>query len=140
MTRVKIKLTLQQTLKARGGDWGWEQSYSPTLSLTSALDGCWLVNTTPLRFTAGDETRCPLYRRLGGPQGRSGQERKFLAPTRIRSPDRSSRSELLYGLRHSGSIPVTFFLCLAKYPLFETAHRNTVYFGTYTKDGQGSFF
>jgi len=29
----------------------------------------------------------PLYRRLGGPQGRSGQVRKNLASTGIRSPD-----------------------------------------------------
>ena len=29
----------------------------------------------------------PLYRRLGGPQGRSGQVRKISHPTGIRSPD-----------------------------------------------------
>ena len=86
-------------------------------------------------FTTGDETRCPLYRRLRGPQGRSGQARKILAPTGIGSPDRSSSSELLYGLRHSGPIPVKKF-CLVRNPLFESSHRNTVYFGTYTKDGR----
>jgi hypothetical protein len=31
----------------------------------------------PGRFTPGKETRYPLYRRLGGPQGRSGQVRKI---------------------------------------------------------------
>jgi hypothetical protein len=51
--------------------------YSSTLSLTPALDeGGW--STT--RFTPGKETRYPLYRRLGGPQGRSGRVRKISPP------------------------------------------------------------
>jgi len=37
-----------------------------------------------------------LYRRLGGPQGRSGRVRKISPPTGIRSPDRPARSESLY--------------------------------------------
>jgi hypothetical protein len=37
-------------------------------------------------------TRYPLYRKLGGPQGRSGQVRKISPPTGIRSPDRPARS------------------------------------------------
>ena len=44
------------------------------------------------------KTRYPLYRRLGWPQGRSGRERKISPPTGIRSPDRPTRSELLYRL------------------------------------------
>jgi len=31
----------------------------------------------PGRFTLGKETRYPLYRRLGGPQGQSGRVRKI---------------------------------------------------------------
>ena len=31
----------------------------------------WVVNATPRPLTPGKETRYPLYRRLGGPQGRS---------------------------------------------------------------------
>ena len=34
----------------------------------------------PRRFTPGNETRCPLYRRLGGPQGRSRRVRKISSP------------------------------------------------------------
>ena len=34
------------------------------------------------------KTRYPLYKRLGGPQGWSGQERKVSPPTGIRYPDR----------------------------------------------------
>ena len=47
--------------------------YSATLSLTSALDmGVWLMPRLG-RFTPGKGTRYPLYRRQGGPQGRSGR-------------------------------------------------------------------
>jgi hypothetical protein len=31
----------------------------------------------PGRFTSGKETRYPLYRRLGGPQGRTGRVQKI---------------------------------------------------------------
>jgi hypothetical protein len=50
------------------------------------------------------KNRCPLYRRLGGLQGRSGWVRKISSPppTRIRSPERPGRSESLYRLRYSG--------------------------------------
>jgi hypothetical protein len=44
------------------------------------------------------KTRYPLYRRMGGPQGRSGLVRKISPPTGIRSPDRPARSESLYQL------------------------------------------
>jgi hypothetical protein len=39
----------------------------------------WLA-PRPGRFTPGKETRYPLYRRLGGPQGRSGRLRKISPP------------------------------------------------------------
>ena len=44
------------------------------------------------------KTRHPLYRRLGGPQGRSGRVRKISPPNGIRSTDRRARSESLYRL------------------------------------------
>jgi hypothetical protein len=61
----------------------------------------WVVNVTPRpgRFTPG-KTRYPLYRRLGGPQGRSGRVQKISPPTEIRSPDRPARSESLYRLSY----------------------------------------
>ena len=46
------------------------------------------------------KTQYPLYRRLGGPQGRSGRVRKISPPTGIRSPDRPARSESLYRLSY----------------------------------------
>jgi len=51
-----------------------------------------------------EKTRYPLYRRLGWPQGRTGQVWKILPPppTGIRSPDRPDRSESLYRLSSPG--------------------------------------
>jgi hypothetical protein len=51
--------------------------YSSTLSLTSALDARGWLTPRPGRFTPGKETWCPLYRRLSGPQIRSGRVRKI---------------------------------------------------------------
>ena len=53
--------------------------YSSTLSLTSALDGVGGQRHAPAALPPG-KTRYPLYRRLGGPQGRSGQVRKISPP------------------------------------------------------------
>jgi hypothetical protein len=58
-----------------------ELRYNSTLSLTSALDGGGWSTPRPGRFTLEKETRYPLYRRLGGPQGRSGRVRKTSPPT-----------------------------------------------------------
>ena len=54
----------------------------------------WVVNATTQPFTPGKETQYQLYRRLGGPLGRSGR-------FRTRFPGPSSR-ELLYLLRYAG--------------------------------------
>ena len=48
------------------------------------------------------KTRYPLYRRLGGPQGRSGRVRKISPTTGIRSPDSPACSESLYRLSYPG--------------------------------------
>ena len=47
-----------------------------TLSLTSALDGVGGQRHAPAALPSG-KTWYPLYRRLGGPQGRSGRVRKI---------------------------------------------------------------
>jgi len=46
--------------------------------------------------------RYPLYKRLGGLQGRSGRVGKISSPTGIRSLDCPVPSELLYRLRYPG--------------------------------------
>jgi hypothetical protein len=83
-----------------------EQKYSSTLSLTSALDGGWVVKATPW----------PLYRReragarcIGGLVGpRAGVEN--LASTRIRSLNRPACIESLYRLRRPG-LPIGMYGC-----------------------------
>jgi hypothetical protein len=54
--------------------------YSSTLSLTSALDGGGWSTPRPGRFTLGEETRYPFYRRLGGPKDPSVRLRKLSLP------------------------------------------------------------
>src|SRR5215471_13527024 len=48
--------------------------------LTSALEWGEGSASRPGRFLPPGKTRYPLYRRLGGPQGRSGQVRKISLP------------------------------------------------------------
>jgi hypothetical protein len=95
--KVKVKFTLEQATKAHRGNRGI------ALSLTSALGGGGWSTPGSGRFTPPRERDpVPLYRRLCGPQGRSGRVRKISPPHRIRSPDSPARSELLYRLRHPG--------------------------------------
>ena len=68
-------------------------------SRTSALEeGEWSASC-PGRTLLPGKTRYPLYRRLGGHQGRSGRAEN-LALTGIRSPDRPARSQSLYRLSY----------------------------------------
>ena len=53
-----------------------ELKYGSTLPLTSAIDGVGGQPHAPAALSPG-KTRYPLYRRLGGPQGRSGRVRKI---------------------------------------------------------------
>ena len=65
----------------------------------------WVVNA-PATLPPGN-TRYPLYRRLGGPQSRSGLVWKISPPTGIRSPDRPALNQSLYRLRYPAHILVT---------------------------------
>ena len=64
--------------------------------MTTALEGGEWSAARPGRSLRPGKSRYPLYRRLGGPQGRSGQVRKISPPTGIRSPDRRAHSLSLY--------------------------------------------
>ena len=55
-----------------------EKRDSSTLSLTSALDR--VRDATPRPNPPPGKTRCPVYRRMGEPQGRCGQVRKISPP------------------------------------------------------------
>jgi len=48
--------------------------------MTTALEGDEELASCPGRSLPAGKTRYPLYRRLGGPQGRSGQMRKISPP------------------------------------------------------------
>ena len=48
-----------------------------------------------LAALARGKTWYPLYRRMGGPQGRPGRVRKISSPNGIRSPDHPVRSKSL---------------------------------------------
>ena len=51
--------------------------------MTTALEGGEGSASRPGRYLPLGKTLYPLYRRLGGPQGRSGQVRKISPPTRF---------------------------------------------------------
>ena len=85
----------------------------------------WVVNATPWPFTPGKDTRYPLYKRMGGPQGRSGQVRKISPPTGIRSPDRPALSESLYRLRYPGPHQNPVYVCLL--PMHATCTTHTTF-------------
>ena len=56
-----------------------KQRYSSTLPSTSAIGGVGGQRHAPAALPPG-KTRYPLYRRLVGPQGRSGRVRKISPP------------------------------------------------------------
>ena len=94
--KVKVKVIKEQAMKAQKGS----RSIVLLFNLGARYGG-WST-PRPGRLTSGKETRCPLYRRMGGPQGRSGRVRKISPPTGIRSPDRPAHSESLYRLSYRG--------------------------------------
>jgi len=67
--KVIVKFTLEQSTKAQRGS-------GSTLSLTSALDWLGGQRHAPAALPPG-KTQYPLYRRLSGPQERSGRARKI---------------------------------------------------------------
>jgi hypothetical protein len=80
-TRFHLYSVLKVKSNPRTGHEGpmGESRYCSTLSLTSALDGVGGQRHAPAALPPG-KTRYPSYRRLGGPQGRTGQVRKISAP------------------------------------------------------------
>jgi len=60
----------------------------------------WVVSSTPRPRLPPVKTWYPFYRRLGGPQGRSGRAEN-LVPTGDATPDRPARSQSLYRLNYT---------------------------------------
>ena len=69
---------------------GWVEVYLYS-SMTAALEGSEWSAARPGRTLPPGKIRYPLYRRLGGPQGRSGRAEN-LAPTGIRSGSSNPQS------------------------------------------------
>ena len=99
--KVKVKCTLLQALRLCTGRTAHRRSRGIALLFhdhgTRRGEGS---ASRPGSSLPQGKTRYPLYRRLGGPQGRSGQVRKISPPTGIRSPDRPARSQSLYRLSY----------------------------------------
>jgi hypothetical protein len=76
--------------------------YSSTLSLTSALDGAWVVNATLRRFRPGKDP-VAIVHEAGWTPGRVWTAAENLAPTGIRFPDRNSYKIRIYLLKPSGN-------------------------------------
>ena len=72
---MKVKFTLEQATKAQRGRRGIALIF---LNLSSRWG--WVVIATLRPLYARERDTNPLYRRLGGPQGRSGRVRK-ISPT-----------------------------------------------------------
>ena len=69
--------------------------------MTTALEGGEGSASCPGRSLTPGETRYPLYRRLGGPQGRSGQVRKISPPLGFDPRTVQPLSQSLYRLSYS---------------------------------------
>jgi hypothetical protein len=67
-----------------------KQRYSSTLSLTSALDGGWVVSTTPRPLYPHERPGIHCTGGWVGPQGRSGRVQKIPPPHRDSIPGPSS--------------------------------------------------
>jgi len=77
----KVKCTLVQALRLCTGRMAHRGSRGIALPfLDHGTRRGWGVSLTPRPFLSPGKTRYPLYRRLGGPQGRSGQVRKISSP------------------------------------------------------------
>jgi hypothetical protein len=87
-------------------------NYDTTNISTNWMICSWIISLVSAPVAVGSQrhtsaalpprkTRYPLYRRLDGSRaGLGGAEN--LTPTGIRSPDRSTRSELMHGLSYPG--------------------------------------
>jgi len=91
----------------------WENTYSSTLSLTSAVDGVGGQRHAPAALPSG-RNRYPLYKRLCRPLGRSGRVWKPPSPKvfdprnvqslyRLRYPGHTWECSSLYKIKRSPS-------------------------------------
>ena len=103
--KVKVKCTLVQALRLCTGRTAHRGSRGIALPVhdhgTRRSEGS---ASRSGRSLPQGKTRCPLYRRLGGPQGRSGQVRTFSAPPGFDPRTVQPRSQSLYRLSYPALI------------------------------------
>jgi hypothetical protein len=126
---LKLCLVLKFTLSQASWPWrGGRGITMPTLNLGTRRG--WVVSNMPQQLYPPGKTWYPLYRRLSGPQGRSGHVQKIPPPTGIRSPDRPARSQLLYRLSYPAHLKLCIYVWnfvsmyarhFSKFTLFPTA-------------------
>jgi len=76
--KVNVKYTLVQALRLCTGRTAHRESRGIALLFRDhGTRRGWGVSVTPRPLFTPGKTQYPLYRRLGGPQGWSGQERKI---------------------------------------------------------------
>ena len=84
LRQKKVKVTLVQALRlCRGRKAHRESKGVAILFLDHGNRMGWGVSVTPWLLVTQGKTRYPLYKRLGGLQGRSGQVRKISPPQRF---------------------------------------------------------
>ena len=120
--KVKVKVTLVQALRLCTDRTARRESRGIVLPFhdhgTRTGEGS---ASRPGRSLPPGKTRYPLYRRLGGPQSRSGQVRKISPPTGIRSPDRPTRSQSLYRLSYPAHNEIYLLIKYIKSVLWRVA-------------------
>ena len=77
--------------------------------MTAAVEGGQQSAARPGRTLPPGKTRYPFYRRLGGPQGRSGREEN-LVPTGIRSRTVQPVAQSLYRLSYPADIYIYIYI------------------------------
>ena len=78
--------------------------------MTTALEGGEWSAARPGRTLPPGKTQCPFYRRMGGPQGRSGRAENLPPPHWDSIPDRPARSQSLYRLSYRAHILLRYLL------------------------------
>jgi len=76
--------------------------------MTAELEGGEWSAARPGRTLPPGKTRCPFYRRLGGPQGRSGRAENHI-PTGIRSRTFQPVAQSLYRLSYRAHVTTLVF-------------------------------
>jgi len=115
--------------------------YSSTVSLSSAINGVGGHHHAPAALPPKKESRFPLYRRLGGPQGGSGWVLKISPPPGFDPwTVQPVAFQAMYEPKNVGTNSGNLSLCVKLTPLF--TNKVTLYiwcFGIFSPNGKHCF-